>query len=172
MQTWQMYKNYRKQQTEDGSYTYIITVDGVDVEVSEDIYVAYAIGGRKMKYMECDLKNDRVLQDSSGRAVRSAEGDTAMQQKRETSLDKLINDDWDFPSSDELPEDTVIKQVEIEALYACLDALNTKEREMIVALFFDGLTEREYAKSLGISKTALHARKVKVLDRIKNYLNS
>ena len=170
MQNWQKNRNYQKHEDADGSFTYVITVDGVDVEVCAEVYRAYASAERKMEYMERDLKRDRVLQDANGKVVKDERGHLITLPEREVSLDKLLAEDWDYPSAEPSPENQVVGQIEIEMLYSGLDSLNDDERGLINALFFDGMTEREYAKAIGISKTALHARKIKVLGKLKSFL--
>ena len=146
-------------------------MDGKDVEVSPEVYSAYATGGRKMKYMELDLKRDRILQDTDGKAVKDANGYSIMLPEREMSLDQLLEESGDYSSSDPSPEAVVFTRFEINGLHKCLDLLNAGERALINALFFSGLTEREYAQNLGISKTALHVRKVKILTKLKNLID-
>ena len=167
MQNWQKNRTYRKYKNEDGTFTYIIMVDGVKVEVDEEIYKEYAKFERQMEYIELDLKRDRVLQDSDGKVVLDENGLPVILSEREISLEKLMDEDWDFQSSESLPEEAVIEAFEFEMLYACLDLLDEDERELINALFFEHLTERQYAEKLGLSKTALHARKVKALKNLK-----
>ena len=55
MENWHKYNNYRKHQNTDGTHTYIITINGTDVEVCEETYAEYAAQGRKIKYMELDI---------------------------------------------------------------------------------------------------------------------
>jgi RNA polymerase sigma factor (sigma-70 family) len=118
--------------------------------------------------LENDIKNSRVLQDSvTGKAIRDEHGNAVMLPEREISLDKLISEDWDFASAEPSPESIVTDNIQIEELHRCLDQLESDERVLIDALFFGGMTEREYALTIGISKTALHARKNKVLEKIK-----
>ena len=50
MQNWQKDRNYRKYENADGSFRFVITVDGEDVEVGEELYKEYAASGRKMEY--------------------------------------------------------------------------------------------------------------------------
>ena len=171
MNHWQEYRNFRKHENADGSVTYIITVDGTDVEVNEEVYKAYAYGAYKMEHTECRLKRNRYQRDAKGRVVRDGRGQPVYLREREVSLDKLIDEDWDYPSTAPSPEDAVIERFEYEELYSCLDQLAPDERALIDALFFEGLTEREYAETLGISKTALHARKVRVLANLRNMLD-
>ena len=170
MENWRNYRNFRKHKNADGSYTYAITVDGADVEVSEAVYNSYAEIGYKMENMERGLKRDRVLQDESGNAVRDENGQAVILPEREVSLDKLISEDWDFPAVEPSPEDMVLAEVEIDSLRCCLGLLDKAERELIDALFYKKMSEREYARVLGISKTALHARKAKILAKLKNLM--
>ena len=170
MQSWKKYVNYRKRENADDLYTYIITVDDEDMEVSKEIYEVYAVGDRKMRYMELDLKCDRVLQDADGRAVLDANGQPIVLPEREVSLDQLISEDWEFPSSAPSPEDAVMERFEIDALYSCLDLLETDERALIDALFFDGLTEREYSAKTGIPQKTINDRKQRILRKLKKLL--
>lgn len=58
----------------------------------------------------------------------------------------------------------------LEALRSALLQLSEDERQLIHALFFEGLTEREYAKIIGISQPAVHKRLIKVLSQLKKHL--
>jgi RNA polymerase sigma factor (sigma-70 family) len=169
MSNWQKYSNYRRRENADGSYTYIIVIDGVDVEVSEKIYREYAVMGRKMKYLELDIKRNRTRQDpKSGKPVLDEHGQPIALPEREVSLEKMMGEDWDFQSSEPSPEDAVIEGLDIETLYRCLDLLDNDERNLVNALFFEGMTEREYAKQLGLSQKGVNKRKHKALDKLKN----
>ena len=170
MKNWQKDRNYKKQENADGSYTYIITVDGEDVEVSKEIYKAHSSSERKMEYMEFDLKRNRVLQDMDGKTVLDDDGFPIVLPEREVSLDKLVAENWDFPSSEPSPEDIVIRQLEIKDLYNSLDSLNTDERQLIDALFFEGLTIREYAEISGKSKSSVDRQKANILSKLKSIL--
>jgi RNA polymerase sigma factor (sigma-70 family) len=173
MQNWRKNRNFRKFKNADGDYIYVIKADGEKMKVSKKVYTAYAKGGYKMENMDA-LKCDRVLKDANGKAVRDENGNTVTLPEREVSLDKLIDEDWDFPSSAPSPEDILLAAEfsEVDELHRCIALLDEDEQALIRALFFEGLTERQYAEKLGISKTALHARKVKVLIKIKNLMRS
>ena len=172
MYNWKKVRNYRKDKNKDGTATYIIIVDGKKVEVNKEIYIAYATTGYKMENMEFNLKCDRVLKDASGKAVRDENGNSIILPEREISLESIIDDDWDYPSSELSPEDAVIEQFEFKELYSSLDLLETDERKLINALFFDGLTIREYAKLAGKTKSSVERHKTKILTKLKNFLNN
>ena len=170
MQNWQKNRNFRKYRNADGSFTFIIAVDNEKVEVSEAVYRAYAESGYKMEHMEHSVKNSRVLQGSDGKAVRDEIGNAVMLPEREVSLDKLVDTGWDFSSSEASPEDVVVERMLIMELRECLDLLNTDDRALIDALFFDGITEREYSKKIGVVQKTVNYRKNKVLGKLKNFL--
>ena len=52
MKKWQEERNYRRVRSEAGEViANIITVDGMDVEVPEDVYLAYAQADRRERYI-------------------------------------------------------------------------------------------------------------------------
>ena len=52
MKKWQEERNYRRVRNEGGEViANIITVDGMDVEVPEDVYLAYAQADRRERYI-------------------------------------------------------------------------------------------------------------------------
>jgi DNA-directed RNA polymerase sigma subunit (sigma70/sigma32) len=171
MKKWQKERNYRKFENGDGSFRYIVTVNGEEIEVSEEIYREYAKTERKMEYMELDLKRDRVVQDADGKAVTGADGLPVILPEREISLDKLMDEDWNFPSSGPSPEEEAIARMEVEELHHCLSQLSGDEMEIINALFFSnggkGMSEREYAKLSGIPRKTVAYRKAHILTKLK-----
>ena len=170
MKKWQQYVNYRKIKGEDGAEIFIITVDGVDVAVSEEIYREYAATARKMKYMELDLKRDRFLQGAFGKTVKDDNGQSVALPEREVSLDKLLDEDWDYPSCEPSPEGIFMGRADLDTLNQSLDELKPEERELISALFFKGMTEREYSKQTGIPQKTINDRKNRILRKLRNFL--
>jgi RNA polymerase sigma factor (sigma-70 family) len=171
MKDWRKYRNYRRYKAADSSYTYVIRVDGVSVEVSKEVYMAYASSARQMEYMEHDLKRDRVLQDAYGKLVRGSNGQPAILPEREVSLDKLIGEDWTYSSADPSPEEILLKACELETLREALTLLDANERDLIETLFFMGMTERELSKRSGIALMTLNDRKHRILRKLKKYLS-
>ena len=171
MKKWHEYSNYRKLKNPDGSYTYIITINGEDVEVSEAVYADYSAMSRKMKYMELDLKHDRVKKDGNSKPVLDANGQPVILPELEMSLDKLVDDDWEFRSSEPSPEDIYITAEfsESDELRRCIALLDEDEQALINALFHKDMTEQQYAEMLGVTQQAVHKRKNRILKKIKNF---
>ena len=170
MTSWKKNRNFRKFANDDGAFTYVIGVDGIAVEVSKEIYEAYSKLGYKMENMEFGLKRDRILKDLNGNAVRDRNGQAVMLPEREISLDKLIDEDWDFESSELTPEGEVVGRFEIDELYECLNSLDADELELVMALFFEGLTESAFATRIGLTQKAINKRKHKVLAKLRKFL--
>jgi len=146
---------------------FFIGVDGKQIEVTEEVYIAYYRSKRRDRYFERDIKTETAIRDKDGGIIGYAPS-------KEDSLDRLIDSGEDFDNGQDSIEDVVIQGFTFDALHQALDSLPDADRRLIRALFFSnggaGMTERECAEKFGISKTALHARKKKVLALLKNLL--
>ena len=94
MKKWQESRNYRQVKNDAGEIiSYIITVDGIDVEVPEDVYRAYSQADRRERYVREEMEAGKLL-----------------------SLDKLLEDDVPLEplGVDLVPsaEDTTLEQEE------------------------------------------------------------
>ena len=123
-------------------------------------------GDRKMRYFESDLKAERFLLDENVQIKQIIPS-------REDSLDRLMDDNAEqFANRNKSVEDMVLRRISIERLYKALEQLTEKERKLIEDLFFEEMTEREVALSLGISQPAVHKQKNKILKKLKFFLEN
>ena len=51
MKKWQETRNYRRIKDQNGIIINIITVDGVDVEVNDEVFLAYSQADRRERYI-------------------------------------------------------------------------------------------------------------------------
>ena len=169
MKRWQSYRNYRKSKGMDGSNNYFIVVDGKDVEVNEAIYKEYKLGCHKMEYMECDLKSNRVLQDAKGHGIKDKNDQLIRLPELEVSLEKLMNEGYDYPSPIPSPEEIFLAYEDSDEakLHRCLAMLTNDEQILIKVLFFEGLTEQAYAGIHGVKQQSVNERKQRILKKIK-----
>ena len=58
----------------------------------------------------------------------------------------------------------------MDKLRAALPLLTDKEQRLIRALYFEGMTERQYAEQEGVYRNAIHKRKVRILAKLKKLL--
>ena len=62
MKKWQEERNYRRIYNEAGEViANIITVDGVDVNVAEDVYLAYSQADRRERYVREEMESGKLL---------------------------------------------------------------------------------------------------------------
>lgn len=150
MKYWQKERNYRKITNKDDSFTYIITIDGQDIEVNKAVYAAYSSADRRERYLyEREegllLSLDRLEEDK-------------------VPLDSLLD------KLSESAEDVILAQMEAERLQVALDSLSPEERQLIEALVFGRVTEREYAARIGMSQKGVNKRRKKILQKLSAFL--
>ena len=142
-----------------------IWIRGQYVEVTDEVYMAYTQGDRKMRYFENDLKTERFVLGKEGQMVRVIPS-------REDSLDRLMDENAQQFPNEESVENTVLHKLEVDKLHTALAMLTPEEQALIQALFFEEKTERQYADELGVYRNAVHVRKMMALKKIKKFWNN
>ena len=73
MKNWQKVRNYKRVKDENGNIiANIITVDGIDVEVTEEVFLAYSQAERRERYIIEELEPGKILSlDKKSEAKRS-----------------------------------------------------------------------------------------------------
>ena len=141
-----------------------IWIRGRYVEVTDEVYRAYMQGDRKMRYFENDLKTERFVLGKEGQVVQIIPS-------REDSLDRLVDENaQQFSDEQESVESVALHKLEVDRLHTALSLLTPEERALIQALFFDERKESELAVELGISQPAVYKRKMKILKKLKIFL--
>ena len=168
MYDWKEYNNFYVRTNDDKSITHIIIIDGNEVEVDEEVYAVYKKGAHKMKHMEINLKIERYMQDENGKAAKDHNGIAILLPEREISYEQLISEDWEFASSESTPEETLFPATGVdERILLFIDSLTDDEKDLIKAIYYDELYEREYAEKTGVSQQAIHDRKQRILKKIE-----
>lgn len=158
MKNWQADRNYRKIRQPDGTVKNLIFVDGQAVEVTDEVFVAYSQMDRHERYQE-EQREDMVL-----------------------SLERFAEDNMklEFLTSDYVPsaEETVLaaemeqeRQALLRLLSEALEQLTESEYELMRALYFEGISLREYCRIKGIPTMTQHYRLQQVLKKLKNILS-
>ena len=75
-----------------------------------------------------------------------------------------------FEDTRESVEDAVLRKLAEDDLRQALTKLTDEEYALVYALFYEGRTERDYAKELGVSQVAVHKRKQRILKKLKGIL--
>lgn len=137
---------------------YYLYIDGQAVPVSEQVYRVYQHYERKEEYFSYDLKVEKFQKETA-----------SFLPSREDSYERLLEQDKQFAASDRSVEEQAVSSVWMEEL---LQYLSTDERAILHKLYFEDKPERIVSTELGISKTALHQRKVKLLQKLKIFLEN
>ena len=137
---------------------YYLYIAGQAVPVNEQVYRAYQHYERKEEYFSYDLKTEKFQKETA-----------TFLPSREDSFERLLEQDKQFAASGVSVEEQAVSSVWLEELLQCLSA---DERVILHKLYFEDKSERNVSIELGISKTALHHRKVKLLQKLKKLLEN
>lgn len=131
---------------------YCIRVPEALVEVSEEVYLAYHQMERHAQTLEeKDLRHG---------LVRYSSLDTEEMTGEEVVADRAAAS----------VEDAAIANILQDELHRYLALLSVPERELIHALYFERLSERQYAQKTGIHYMTIHSRKEAVLRKLKKLM--
>jgi len=142
---------------------FFINVEGQRVPVTEQVYFEYYRSKRRDRYYEKDIKIERAARNKNGNII-------GYKPAKEDSLQRLMENGEDYVDENASVEDSVFNTFMLDKLNEALRLLENEERKLIHALFFKKMTERECAEKFGISKTAIHARKMRIFDKLRNLL--
>ncbi|MFA6730714.1 MAG: sigma-70 family RNA polymerase sigma factor [Bacteroidales bacterium] len=125
-----------------------------DVEVTEEVYNIYRRTGWNMD------KNDAKHSANSTPFSSLIGGDDGVYE----NFSEFINDG-------DNPLHIMMDKLSCQMLRRALDALSDKEYCLISAIYIGGKSEREYAEETGIPPMTIHDRKVRILKKIKKFMD-
>lgn len=132
------------------SKEYYLFVDGQKVVVTKEIYQAYWKMENREKYLRQLDKKHQLL------CFSDLDHDGNFE-------DNLVDTSVDV-------EKLVEAKTRIEALYEALAVLNSEEREIINALYFDEQTTRAVASKRGLHQTTLLRKRNRILKKLREIL--
>lgn len=128
---------------------YRLKAQGQMVEVTREVYLTYYGIERHTRTLdEKDVRNGKVLYSDL---------DT------EETLGEEMLPDFDA----EPVEDAAVDNVLAGELKRCLAMLPAEDLALIRALYYEGLTEREYARKIKLSQKGVNKRRHKILDKLR-----
>ena len=134
-----------------------------DVQISPEVLRVLRQSDRKMEYMEYDLKSETFVQDlENNSAVFSA--------SREDSYERLQEDEQkQFSDTSAEVESKIIHNENLRLLRLALESLAEDEYEIIIGIFYGGLSEPELGKQLKIHHMTVHSRKQRALEKMRKF---
>ena len=150
MYNWKDYRNYRKITQADGSFKYLIRIDGTEYEVDFSVFRAYSKADRKERYFyEHDGKKDVSI---------------------EMLMEKHVPAKVIFKDSLESAEETYFLDSLVKKLYDGINELPDIERELIESHYLKGESMRSISRNTGIPATTLRRRRDKILKKLKIFI--
>ena len=125
-----------------------VLINGEKIIVSEEVYRVY--------YRP-------IWREAKRKSIRS---------EMECSLDALSDTGFEAISNQKTIFDIIFDKLLADKLYELLAELADEDRNMLCALYFQGKSEREVGRLLGISSVAVHKRKHKILKRMHYLLQN
>lgn len=131
---------------------YRIRVTGTLIEVSKEVYLTYYRMDRRARYLE----------------EKDTDHGTALYSNMDTEemIGEEMIPDTDSPSVEEMALDMVMN----EKLRKCMLTLTIQELELVDGLFFQELSERQFAFRTKTPLMTIHNRKVRILRKLKNLM--
>ena len=143
----------RRETDEEYQQKKFIGIHGMIMEVSESDYTAFYRAKRRQKYLAESAKD-----------------------RGDVSYDALTTDEFNGENVIIAPEEDVAEQVcrtiMLDKLRSILPMLTENEKELVYAMYYTGLSEREYAKICGVNHNAIHKRKLRILAKLKKFLEN
>lgn len=128
---------------------YTLVVNKKRIPVTKEVYKAY-YQHREHEIYEGELYSNNTI------SLEEAE-------EKGVSLEYII------ASSQNSIEDDIAQRDMHERLQRCLLLLNEAERQLINALFYLEKSEHQLARQTGIAQMTIHDRKVRILNKLKNF---
>ena len=122
---------------------YVIKIQGQLVEVSPEVYYAYFHMERQERWQE---------------------------EKQQDNAETVGQENIADAGSPGLEENIIAEELRSRVRHA-VAALPKAERELIQAIYYEGLSERVYAKQHGISQRGANKQRRKILSKLKMFLD-
>ena len=123
---------------------YFIELNGRQIPVSKEVYYAFKRPAWK------ERKRSQVRAE------------------KELSLEAFADAGFEIPSGEALVDEIVEDKLLLDMLSKALSELTEEERVLIDELFFNDKSEREIAREIGVSQPAIHKRRNRILEKLKN----
>ena len=143
----------RKEVDEEYNERKFISLQGMIMEVSESDYIDFYREKRRQKYVA-----------------------EAAAQRGDVSYDALTSDEFNGENIIVSPncdlDEIVEKRITMDKLRQGMSMLTQEECRLIIAHFYDGKSQTEISKNLGISQQAVSKRISKICTTLKNFIKN
>lgn len=131
--------------------SYYVRIHGNIIEVTEEVYLTYYRMDRRARFLK--------EKDEQNGTVNYSNLDT------EDTLGEEMIPDTTSPSVESVAIHSILKQ----KLYESLGQLCAEDRELLQALYFEELSERQYSERTGIPQRTVNYRRRRAVDRLRKF---
>ena len=128
---------------------YQIKIEKQLINVTEEVYLTYYRMNRYERFVEEQDVMHKILYYSG-----------------------LDTEDMLYDKDAKSVEEIAIDHYIVRRLTEGIKELDETEQKIVELLFLENMTEREAAESCGLSQPAVHKCKNKILNKLRNHLNS
>lgn len=146
---------------ENGRYYYTVKSKGINEEISEELYDFLKSDTRQLRYQIAKLKKHKVISVDPLEFNGSNDENDEDDDEEEGILDESLPD----------PEDWMMVVDLYERLHRALDLLPSAERELIEAIYFNGMSLNQYANSKGTGHSSIIYQRDKILSNLRKLMN-
>lgn len=132
---------------------------------SDEVIAVLRQSERKMQYQEYDLKAERFTVNEEKQKVFFIPG-------REDSLERLIEAAVQFRDESTNVEEAAMKSIMIEKLKESFEHLNPDELELIIAIYYEGKSVRQFSAEIKVPVMTIQDKKVRILGKLKKILGN
>lgn len=135
-----------------------------EIQARPDVLSVLKKSDRKMEYMEVDIKQERFSYDPESKVAD-------LLPSREDSYDRLMEEEHrQFPMEQPTPESLLLLEAEYNKLYRAIAQLEKDEQCLIILRYWHDWTQLQVADKLGISQQAVSYREIRILHKLKKFL--
>lgn len=146
---------------ENGRYFYINKPKGIEEEITKELYDFLKSDARQLRYQISKLKKHKVTPVDPADLIEANDENNEDDDENEGVLDESLPN----------PEDWMTVIDLYERLHRALDLLPSAERELIEAVYFNGMSLNKYANSKGVGHTSILYQRDKILSHLRKLLN-
>lgn len=156
MEKWRKERNYKRIRDKEGHViSNTILVFGTQITVTDDIFDIYSSMDRRARYIEEDVPRNKEVS-----LERLAEDGIC--------LERLTYDQGSSPEEYCIElEQQRLDAERLRKLPHAISTLTKADRKLIYALFFKGISTRQYARSIGVSQRTVIKRRDRILALLK-----
>lgn len=132
---------------------YYILLNGKKIYVSKEVYLAYCSEENHEKYLERVDRKHQLLYFSD------------FDKENDSYIDHIKDESVDI-------EKVIETKMIMDELYRALDNLNSEERALIKALYFEEKSMRKFANEKKVNVMKISRKHKEILEKLKNILKT